>query len=343
MRELKFRGRVVPCEEKTVAVDRLAFYPENPRIYSRFAGEQDRTQGKIQKTLETMEHVKSLRSRLDRDGQVNEPLYCMVVEPDSQLDGDYDFQVLEGNSRLAAIRMERKGSLPLTTVPCYILDFSSYSPTDKESLIFSILGDFHIVGKTNWETYENAAYIHRRFNNQGATVEQIAKDIDQTPAKVRHMISAFDMMIQADDNDTNHWSYYEAYVSSSRLRKHRDDIPGLDERVVDLIKEGEFPRALDMRDKLPDILRSQRARRIFLDEGEENPFKEALEVAELSGDTDAVFKRLQRFRNELGTQQTRRQIIKLLKNSQSRGNTKFELEKIVTLANQLLKRVPDNE
>ena len=56
-----------------------------------------------------------------------------------------------------------------------------------------------------------------------------------------------------------------------------------------------------------------------------------------------MFKRLQRFRNELGTQQTRRQIIKLLKNSQSRGNTKFELEKIVTLANQLLKRVPDNE
>ena len=31
------------------------------------------------------------------------------------------------------------------------------------------------------------------------------------------------------------------------------------------------------------------------------------------------------------------------KNSQSRGNTKFELEKIVTLANQLLKHVTDNE
>ena len=342
MGQLMLDKKPVPYEELTVPVERLAFYPENPRIYSRFAGEDDRTQEKIQQMLETMEHVKSLRSQIDRDGQVNEQLYCVPVPDDSPLHGDYDYQVLEGNSRLAALKMSRKGSIPLTELPCYILDFSQYATQETESLIFSLLGRFHIVGKTNWETYENAAYIHRRFNNQGATVEEIAKDIEQTPAKVRHMLEAFDMMVAADDNDTTHWSYYDAYVSSSKLRKPRADIPGLDDRVVSLIKVGEFQRALDMRDKLPDVLRNQRARRIFLDE-EDNPFGEALAIAELSGDTDAVFKRLQRFRNDLGTQQTKRQLNQLLKSKQSRSKTKFELEKIVSVASQLLKRVPNDE
>ena len=343
MEQLMFDKKPVPYVERTVPVERLAFYPENPRIYSQFLREHGRTQDKIQQMLEKTEHVKALRDQIDRDGQVNDPLHCMSIGPKSPLHGDYDFQVLEGNRRLAALKMEKRGSLPLTTLPCYILDFSSYSDRETESLIFSLLGRFHIVGKKDWESYETAAYIHRRFSNQGATAEEIAKDIDQTPAKVRHMINAFEMMLEAGDSDTSHWSYYEAYVSSSKIRKHRQDIPGLDERVVNLIKAGEFPRALDMREKLPDILSSQRSRRIFLTEEEENPFQEALAAAELSGDTDAVFKRLRRFREDLGTQQTKGQVVNLLKNEKSRGRTKYELEKIASLANQLLQRVPDNE
>ena len=71
--------------------------------------------------------------------------------------------------------------------------------------------------------------------------------------------------------------------------------------LLNSLKEDKFPRALDMRDKLPDILRNQRARKILLDENEPEPFKEALAVADISGDTDAAFKRLQRFRNDLAT------------------------------------------
>ena len=113
------------------------------------------------------------------------------------------------------------------------------------------------------------------------------------------MVNAFEMMMDAGDDNTSRWSYYEAYASSTKLKNHRDNISGLHDRVVELIKEDKFPRALDMRDKLPDILRNQRARKIFLDENEPEPFKEALAVADISGDTDATFKRLQRFRNEL--------------------------------------------
>ena len=337
-KSLKLRKKEVPYEEVKVPLGQLAFYPENPRIYSQFAGSGDRTQENIQLKLEGMDHVKDLRSQIDRDGQVNEPLFCIPVSPGSELDGQYEYQVLEGNSRLAALRMSKKGSLPPARVPCNVLDFSAYSEQETESLIFSLLGQFHIIGKTDWRSYENAAYIYRRFQNHGVQIEDIAKEISLTPSKVRQMVNAFQLMIDAGDDNTSRWSYYEAYASSTKLKNHRDNIPGLHDRVVDLIKGDKFPRALDMRDKLPDILRNQRARKIFLDEDEPEPFKEALAVADISGDTDAAFKRLQRFRNDLATAQTRGQVAKLLRSDSSRSRTEYELNQIVKFANQLLNR-----
>ena len=335
---LKLRKKEVPYEEIQAPVGQLAFYPENPRIYSQFAGSGDRTQENIQAKLEGMDHVKDLRSQIDRDGQVNEPLFCIPVLPESELHGQYEYQVLEGNSRLAALRMNKKGSLPPPRVPCNVLDFTAYSEQETESLIFSLLGQFHIIGKTDWRSYENAAYIYRRFKNHGIQIEDIAKEILLSPSKVRQMVNAFQMMIDAGDDNTSRWSYYEAYASSTKLKNHRDNIPGLHDRVVELIKEDKFPRALDMRDKLPDILRNQRARKILLDENEPEPFKEALAVADISGDTDAAFKRLQRFRYELATSQTRGQIAKLLRSDSSKSRTEYELNQIVKFANQLLSR-----
>ena len=336
---LKLRKKEVPYEEIQAPVGQLAFYPENPRIYSQFAGSGDRTQENIQAKLEGMDHVKELRSQIDRDGQVNEALFCISVSHGSELHGRYEYQVLEGNSRLAALRMNKRGSLPPPRVACNILDFSAYSEQETESLIFTLLGGFHITGKTDWRSYENAAYIYRRFKNQEVPIEDIAKEISSLSlAKVRQMVNAFQMMIDAGDDNTSRWSYYEAYASSAKLKNHRENIPGLDDRVVSLIKEDKFPRALDMRDKLPAILSNQRARKILLDEDETEPFKEALAVADISGDTDAAFKRLQRFRNDLATSQTRGQIAKLMRSDSSRSRTEYELNQIVKFANQLLNR-----
>ena len=89
---------------------------------------------------------------------------------------------------------------------------------------------------------------------------------------------------------------------------------------------------------MPNILRNQRARRIFLEEDEPEPYKEALAVAGIRGDNDAVLKRLQRFRNDLPTNQMRGQIAKLLRSDSSRSRTECELNQIVKFANQLLSR-----
>lgn len=338
-RVFKIRKREVPYEEIQVPVERLAFYPENPRIYSQFAGSGDRTQENIQEKLETMEHVRELRTQIDRDGHVNEPLFCMPISPESELHGQYDYQVLEGNSRLAALRMYKKGSLPPSHVSCNVFDFSAYNEGEIESLIFSLLGQFHIVGKTDWRSYENGAYIYRRYKNHGISVEAIAKEIALTPTKVRQMVTAFQMMIDAGDDNSSNWSYYEAYASSRKLNNIKKDNPGFHERVVSLIKAEKFPRALDMRDKLPDIMRSKRAKQVFFDESETEPFKEALAEADISGDTDEAFKRLQKFRKYLATDQTKKQIIKLLAKASTKGKTQYELDQIAKSATKLKDRV----
>ena len=337
MDKITFRKKEVPRTDIFVPIKRLAFYPENPRIYSRFAGTTDRTQENIQKMLEGMEHVKELRSQIDKDGDVNEHLYCIPIPKESELHGDFDYQVLEGNSRLAALRINKPTPPPITSVRCFILDFSNYSAKETESLIFSLLGQFHITVKTNWESYENAAYIYRRYKNQAVGLENIAKEIGKSKAKVQKMIEAFEMMMKAEDENRKHWSYYEAFVSSTKIKKYRKEYHDLDNRVVSLIKDEKFPRAMDMRDKLPDILGDKKARKIFFTEEETDPFEEALEIAQLSGNTDSTFKKVQRFRMDLATADTRKEIRKLLQNKNTEKKTKFELDKISRFVAELLK------
>ncbi len=329
MGQLMFDKRPVTYKERTVPVDRLAFYPENPRIYSRFAGDHDRTQDKIQQMLESMDHVKSLRSQIDRDGQVNDPLYCITVPDDSQLHGNYDYQVLEGNSRLAALKMHKRGSIPpVTSVPCWILDFTEYSENDKETLIFALLGQFHITGKMDWNKYENAAYIYRRHKDQGVPLDEIAKKIGMTPRTVQNMVTAFEIMLEANDSKQDHWSYYEVLVSSQKIRNERANDPNLHDKLVSLVKSEKLPSAQKMRDSLPDILRNKRATRELLDEDEDVAFNEALEIAEMSGDTNKTLKQLEKFRKYLGEDSTRRQIRNLLRSDATRGHTEYELNQI---------------
>ena len=336
---IKLQKKKVPYKDVLVPIEKLAFYPENPRIYSRFVGTIGRTQENIQQMLEGMEHVKELRSQIDRDGQINESPYCIAVPEDSELYGEFDYQVLEGNSRLAALRITKPGSLPpQTSITCRVLDFSSYDEKEKESLIFSLLGQHHITGKANWESYENAAYIYRRYKNQGIALEDVAKEIGKSKAAVQKMISAFEMMIEAKDTKKSHWSYYDAYVSSTKIKRYRQNLADLDERVISLIKDEKFPRATDMRDKLSSILNNKKAKKIFFDEAENDPFGEALEVANISGDTNAIYKRLERFRKDLGTDDTRKEIRKLLRGKATSGKTEYELRQIAKFISDLLKK-----
>lgn len=84
-------------EEELLNQCELLFYEENPRVYSilRSNGTTP-TQKDIETKMKSMEHVKQLRLSIEQNGGLIDPL--IVVKRNG------DFVVLEGNSRLAAIK-----------------------------------------------------------------------------------------------------------------------------------------------------------------------------------------------------------------------------------------------
>ena len=56
-----------------------------------------------------------------------------------------------------------------------------------------LLGQMHIQGKTDWQTYESAAYIYRRHKFHKVPAEEIAEEIRKSKSKVYQMIAAYEI------------------------------------------------------------------------------------------------------------------------------------------------------
>ena len=141
---LLIRGVEVPVETTTLPQADLRFFVDNPRVYSilRTDGEEP-TQTDIESKLLEMDHVKALIQDIKRDGGLTDP----VVVRSGKL------EVLEGNSRLAAYRALAKIN-PIKWARMKV----KLIPEDlDEALIFALLGQYHIKGKKDWATFEQAA------------------------------------------------------------------------------------------------------------------------------------------------------------------------------------------
>src|SRR5262249_34871434 len=158
---------------------KLHFYPENPRIYSllRHDDNHEITQEAIEAQLLEMEHVRALKEDIKRNGGLIEPV---IVR-------DGTFEVLEGNSRLAAYRALAKGD-PITwaKMKCMLL------PSDiSESLVFALLGQYHIKGRKDWAPYEQAGFLYRRHKKQNVDVQTLARELGQSLKTVKHLIETY--------------------------------------------------------------------------------------------------------------------------------------------------------
>src|SRR5260221_6351119 len=94
MDTLLIRGNKVPVRTAELEQSKLKFWPDNPRLYTAVRGNGNvPSQEDIQVRLLEMDHVKALVYDIDLNGGLIEPL---IVRDDT-------YDVLEGNSRLAAI------------------------------------------------------------------------------------------------------------------------------------------------------------------------------------------------------------------------------------------------
>lgn len=321
---LLIRGEEIPVETYLIEQMKLRFFPENPRIYSivRAKG-KDPTQEEIQEQLLQLDHVRDLIIDIRQNGGLTDPL---IVRADS-------FEVVEGNSRLAAYRQlamndpVKWGRIKCTVLPANI----------SESLLFALLGQYHIKGKKDWAPYEQAGFLYRRFKNHKVDTKSLAGEIGLSVKKVKHLIDTYQFMLDHEETATERWSYYDEYLKSSKIRKARDSFSGFDELIVEKINSGEIKRAVDVRDELPRICVTPKVLKKFAIN--DLSFDEAIESVVAGGGDCSHLKRLTAFRKWFTSEKAE---AILQTDGQTKNKILFELAKIYARVTALRAKLQDN-
>lgn len=260
----------------------LQFYVDNPRVYSAlrsFDGEAP-SQQDIERHMCDMDHVKQLRLSIKENGGLIDPV---IVR-------EGDFVVLEGNSRLAAYRLLCKTDpVRWGKIKCKVL------PADiDDSAIFTLLGQYHIVGRKDWSPYEQAGYLYRRQQESKTPIPSIAKELGITEATAKNYIRVFTYMKEHNDLDPNRWSYYEEFLKNKGITKAITEHPELENTVVRQIQSGEIVAAADIR-KIGKIasVKSKKAKKVIeeIAKGEVSVY-EGYAAIEETGSFDNVYKKM---------------------------------------------------
>lgn len=299
----------------------LRFYAENPRIYSQVwkDPEIEPNQEDIYRELIRSEHVRDhLIPSIRHNGGLIEPV---LVRKNV---------VLEGNSRLAAYRAlfaEEPSKWPLIRVR--ILPDSV-----TESQVFSLLGEFHIVGKKDWSPFEQAGYLWRRFNKHSVSLDDLRSEVGLSKQRIRHLIHVYGFMLEHNETDQLKWSYYDELFTGKRFDEARELFPNFDDVIVEKIQAGEIKRAVDLRDDLPLVVKGNKTLKKFMDGRLD--FDEAVAEAYARGAGNVSKKRMEDFRKWFGEDE-RDEDIKST-SAEERNAIRFLLQKIHDRADGLLRK-----
>lgn len=279
--------REYEVKECMLAQADLNFYSDNPRVYSVLRNFDDTapSQVEIEKHMCNMDHVKQLKLSIKQNGGLIDPL---IVR-------DGDFSVLEGNSRLASYRLLNKTDpIEWGKVKCRVL------PSDiDDSSIFTLLGQYHIVGRKDWSPYEQAGYLYRRKRDTKIPVPDIAKELGIVKSTAINYIKVFEYMKSINDLTPERWSYYDEFLKNRAIRKKLESTPDLEKIIVQQIQSGEIETAADVR-KIGKIagIKTKKAKKIIEEyvKGEKDIYTAYRDVQD-SGSFDKVYQKVHTFRD----------------------------------------------
>jgi len=320
---LLVRGSKIPVQNVELKQAELRFFPANPRIFSAIGAEEgEPEQSAIEKKLRSMDHVKELAHDIRLNGGLMDPI---VVK-------DGSFEVLEGNSRLAAYRVLAEkdpfkwGKIKARLIPAKTGD----------DLIFALLGQYHIKGKKDWLPFEQAGFLYRRHQDQGISQDQLADELGLKNAEVKNLIATYSFMVDHKCKDPGKWSYFFELIKSRKVANIRRANEEFDEIIVKQIKSGEIEKAVDVRDGLKLLAKApKRTLSKFL--AEEYSLEDAAQAVHISGNANDVFQRAARIRTWLAKDETEAAIRGARK--VEKDKIKFELEKLVKVCNAYLRKL----
>lgn len=304
-------------KEEFLNQSELFFYEDNPRVYSilRSNGEAP-SQQEIEEKMTSMDHVKQLKLSIEQNGGLIDPL-IVVVRNDN-------YVVLEGNSRLAAYRLlAQRDPLKWQKVRAQILpDIIS----DGE--IFILLGQYHLIGRKDWNVFEQAAYLYRQQESTGVEPDTLSKMVGLSKSKVKKCIEVYKFMLDHNDLKPDRWSYYDEYLKSRSLKKYRETSPVMDDIFVNQVKSGEIRAAIDVRDKLSVIAKAtDRTSRRIMQEfiAQETDLYDGYERFVATGKSTDVYKQIKKFSDIISDQDKQRTI---LLEASSNPDVTFKLKQI---------------
>lgn len=313
-----------PIKRCEIEQKKLLFFPENPRVYSVLnASDEKPSQEIIEKVMCKSDHVKQLKEAIRSNGGLIDPI---IVR-------DGDFVVLEGNSRLAAYRLlNRQDPIRWSKVSVILL------PNDiPEAAVFALLGQYHIIGRKDWDPYEQAGYLYRTLKESNKSQELLASELGITSSYIKKLIDVYQYMIDKDDNHPNKWSYYEELLKNRGIKKAFEKHPELEDKIINDIKNNRIKMAIDIR-KLGDIgkLNDKLSNKILKDlaKGEEDLYS-AYDIVESSGKMDNNFQLVSNFRKKISDEN----FFNKLLNDENLGDVEFELNKIKRIVSNLLKKI----
>ena len=308
--------------ERSVRIGKLQFYDENPRIYSLLQA-NDLNQDEIEEKMRSFDHVKQLVQSISQVGLM-----------DSILVRGSDYSVLEGNSRLAAYRiLSERDPVKYGKIRAKII-VDPISDQDVDTL----LGQYHIVGRKDWEPYEQGSFLWRQVN-RGRAVKDVAMDYGMTESEVKRLIRNYSFMWEHEISDTKTWSYWDEYLSKKSIKKVRSDEEQrieFDDLVIRQVTNGTISSAQDIR-KLADLASlegDKRRGKIFWDYfDEELSFAAAVEQFESGADAASIIRKCDKFREFITDADTQDGIAMM--NRQERGQLDFSIKKIGIRIEQL--------
>lgn len=320
---LRIQGEDIAVKRGDIDHKLLRFYPENPRLYSLVKpDETEPDQEAIQRRLVKMDHVKELIQSIKENGGLMEPIFVHG--------GTYE--VLEGNSRLAAYRrLAELDPIKWAKMKCVLL------PADfHQERIFAFLGQLHIVGKKDWAPFEQAGFLYRRHKKDGIPVEKVAKEVNISLSEIKNLIKTYEYMLEVNDTDINKWSYYFEFKKSRKIAGIIKKNEAFEPFLVDAIKSGKIQKAADVRDVVPklSLAKAQLIKKVI--SGDVDVY-DAVKRVERSGSADDTYLRLKRFRDWFVANETRAEI----EGSEDsvRNKIRFEIKQINKRTQQQLDRL----
>lgn len=318
---LMLNGRELPIATKNYAINELSFYLENPRLYSVVRSDgKEPTQSEVMDTLRNMDHVKQLVVSISAHGGLIDPV---IVHGNI---------VLEGNSRFAAYQiLAEKDPVRWGKIRARVL------PKDiEEADIFSLLGEYHVHGKKDWQPYEQAGYLYRRHKKHSIEIPQLVKEIKLPKSSVEHLIAVYQFMLTHDEPAAR-WSYYDEFLKGRKIAALRNDHgAGFDALVVKKIRSGEVPTAMSLREGLRTICKVGGVTAHKFATGK-TKFKDAWEIAAYKGASKSGLQRLKVFRVWLAKAETEKDILAL--DSELRKQCEFDLRQMGKRIDSLLKKL----